>query len=475
MRSCIVAAVLATAAAAGAPARHQPLANQTRGNLSQYGVKIFTGMVEAFLHSDNLTQAELRCLVDEAGDAAYEAYESSETMSRLLTEMRQKSKQAPLGSEPAELGMLAGQLSISLHKVVGLSRAPISHCVRGRAAKSLEEAAEHLRNAQYVAGSLLANGANLMMELTAATDAFHDRQYYVFGRDMGRACRKVLLSGDMPHLPEGPPTSQQIVNLTAGVLEGFFGPGIELVLEAGPEAATIPEIEPIPGAANVQTIMTSGPSTEVVHINLHKCVERNLDYFQEMLQGAWYFFAAQEATSWQASPQDAPGQMPVLFLAKLPRVLQRCNIGREQQEMLADSLMTLGRADLESEAPRAPKVTPEFLLVELNHAAQDWAERKWIAFGRDLGEAMRRLLTEFLPQLYSVDHEGKLHRQVLLASRVAVGGATRKLPPSLPILAGASLLLLAIAFITRRGGMRRRAEQAAAEEGTDVESNLLVE
>merc|ERR1719145_225406 len=99
----------------------------------------------------------------------------------------------------------------------------------------------------FVGGHLLANGVDIMAEMSSAVSAYDDKHYYEFGQDMGDAWRKVLLAKDThaPNLPTPPDNALQEV--TESFLSTLFSRGSSLqVLTDGTSAASAD------GAADVQ-------------------------------------------------------------------------------------------------------------------------------------------------------------------------------------------------------------------------------
>eukprot|EP00425_Heterocapsa_triquetra_P031115 CAMPEP_0195104264 /NCGR_PEP_ID=MMETSP0448-20130528/72994_1 /TAXON_ID=66468 /ORGANISM="Heterocapsa triquestra, Strain CCMP 448" /LENGTH=477 /DNA_ID=CAMNT_0040140071 /DNA_START=63 /DNA_END=1496 /DNA_ORIENTATION=- len=439
------------------------LVNATAGNLSWYGLEIIEGILEGFLHSDeNLTATERSCVVSAVGSTAVNAWEASWNMVNVMQELRQKR------INPAvQAAELTQTLAASSYGVVALATPYISNCSHGPAAQSIVEAAQHLQSMRYVAGGLMANGADVMMELTAATDAVVHHQHRVFGNDIGRACRKVLLSGKGAKLPEAP-TVPQLANVSEGLIEGFFGPGSTLLLPP----SNLPLFGPWSDGGDVKFMKPPAFASKGLKIDLHACVEKNRAYFESVMTGVWLFFA-QNDPMWQRElhSDEEPAVFPRLLWG-LPKALRRCGIDEVQEQMLMESimapLMTHGIASLTLPS-HDDKMTTEKMLRELKDACEDWSQKKWHAFGGDLGKMLRRLVMGVFPQKYSVDQAGRLQRSEVLADvRTNRGG----FPLSTLLIAAFPLLLVAVAFITRRGGNPRR---ALRHEETGMESNLLVE
>eukprot|EP00418_Pyrodinium_bahamense_P019873 CAMPEP_0179126636 /NCGR_PEP_ID=MMETSP0796-20121207/59951_1 /TAXON_ID=73915 /ORGANISM="Pyrodinium bahamense, Strain pbaha01" /LENGTH=234 /DNA_ID=CAMNT_0020825391 /DNA_START=140 /DNA_END=841 /DNA_ORIENTATION=+ len=197
------------------------LGNDPAAALPNTSAAIVRGLVEAFLHKQDLPQEELACLVNGTGELARSIMRvASRTV--ILT-------QAIIGQRPAAKGLMAPtstealdsrrleeeeealdgilgvalgaskvflELGMSIQKIALLSHHMVKDCIRGDALKALKVAAEHMRNVKYIAGHVQANGADIVHEIGDAVSCWHDEKYRCFGRNMGTALRKVLLSSD---------------------------------------------------------------------------------------------------------------------------------------------------------------------------------------------------------------------------------------------------------------------------------------
>merc|ERR1712137_1420890 len=183
----------------------------------------------------------------------------------------------------------------------------------------LELAAEHLSNLTYVAGHLNANGADIVREVASASKAFDSGDYRTFGREIGQAGRKILLSkSNVPNLPEFSPSLHQLVNMSAGITQGFFGRGFSIDITSDKKIVTM-TVEETSGwdlDDDTDGPTQSKPDDEgkmlKLHVDMHKCVKRNREFFSSAVFGVLYFFAEQDVSDEEAD--DAIFKIP-LFLA----------------------------------------------------------------------------------------------------------------------------------------------------------------
>merc|ERR1712070_370506 len=84
-------------------------------------------------------------------------------------------------------------------------------------------------NATYVGGRLIANGVDILTELTDATSAYDSGKLRKFGEDLGGAWRKVLLS-KRSYMDFEMPSSEDMSKMTQGLVASLFGNGMTLHL-----------------------------------------------------------------------------------------------------------------------------------------------------------------------------------------------------------------------------------------------------
>jgi len=405
-------------------------ASRPDSHLSKYGTQICTGMAEAFLHKENLSDGEMDCLVSNLGNVAFGAYEYSENVAQLLTKAVDGGHAGGVG--PGAQVVL--ELAKSLHGLVHFMDGVMTNCVHGRALQLLVKAGEHLRNLTYVTGRFIANGADIVEEISDAIGAFQSNSYHRFGHDIGTACRKVLLSNSSVEvLPEGPPSPQQLVNASAGFVQGFFGEGFELDISSDKRVATASTMHTIEfiEAKDDQKggVQPQDGKPLNIHIDLHTCVARNLALFQAVLGKAWFYFA--EATV-QPSGHRTRGFF-AFMLQGVPGALARCGINPEQQLMLMDSLQALHHLRLRLTLPGGGAATAQAAAEDLRRAAESWSQMSWFAFGEDLGRMLQGLAVQAFPHKYVRTNAGSLRNMVSHAADRVAEGAHEELAKMQPL------------------------------------------
>ncbi|CAK0819492.1 unnamed protein product [Prorocentrum cordatum] len=295
--------------------------------------------------------------------------------------------------------------------------AAVKRCTSPGAVQALGVAAAHLSNLTYVAGRVTASGADILNELADAVAALRDGSYPLFGQHLGKAGRKALLSNDSAsELPEGKPTEEQIVNVSAGIIQGFFGEGFEMDITSEHKVSTFPfkkmmkyfqgkmrngTSEGQPAMDPIEQQLDGGFH---IHIDLHTCVHKNLDFFQSALFGAWYIFARSTTNLMHVT------QVPVLLssvMRELPQALERCGVSQDQVRMLEDSVLSLQRVYVNVETPDVSAGYNETIKA-LHQAAQHWDDLSWFEFGEDLGGLLLEFVLDGFPELYSVGPTGRL-------------------------------------------------------------------
>merc|ERR1740127_430640 len=110
-----------------------------------------------------------------------------------------------------------------------LSHTVLKNCLHGDALQALKRAGARMRNIDAVGDKFLSNGADIVGEMSDAVERYEGRDLHGFGKDIGTALRKVLLSNSTDaSLPEGLPKADVLANVTEGLVEGFFGQGMAL-------------------------------------------------------------------------------------------------------------------------------------------------------------------------------------------------------------------------------------------------------
>jgi len=444
--------------------------SQTAG----FGMEIFEGMVQTFLHKDQLTDEELSCLRGSVKGVAHLAYNSSQDLAHIFTSllspvaesMYASDHQPPSEEHIAKTGLKSAEqvaesgldlmiavpkISEQLGKIVDNLDKFMQDCHAGDSEKSFKIAAEHLRDLRYVAGHLQANSADVLKELKDASEDFNTGDYKGFGQQLGRVCRKVLLAGDGDKLlPEGAPSAQEISEVITGLLEGFIGPGAELDLRSKQE---IPDV--------TSALLGEGEAPVGVHrlklqLDLRKCVEKDQKYFESVLMSVYTVFAQFELglpTS-PASMVSTPGLI-ISELKALPKALKRCGLGHDPEKMFLDVLQAASASELQAKLVVDENAASHTKTVD--DLAKDWQSHNWFELGEDMGDMMRKVIFSSLPQLYSVDDLGRLVRRPSGSETWA-------------FVAPAALLLSVAVVLGQRA---RRAQSAQASPSEDSEMGLM--
>merc|ERR1719327_1193667 len=111
-------------------------------------------------------------------------------------------------------------------------------------------------------------------------------------------------------------------------------------------------------------------------------------------------------------------------MMQLPAALERCNINAETQGMLMESIKTLGHVKMHVDFPRDKASLPE-ISKRAAKAVKEWTNWRFTKFGEELGVMLRELVLSMYPMKYSVDQNGRLHRQLSSFSRSQFSKADR--------------------------------------------------
>jgi len=387
-------------------------------DISKEGVEVVAGMVGAFLHRGKLSKSEVHCMFSDVQNATHLLHRASaDVASASLALLGPSGTMAQAAVAAADLLLLVPQLEESIDKLLDLFGGFFGPCIGGTEREALDEASRHLGNLTYVAGHLQANGADIVRELGDAHEAFEKQEFMQFGKSIGRACRKVLLSKTSSRLPEGPPSLSAIANLTAGVLRGFFGRGFELDIYSADQ--DVPPASAEKTVVDFGSFVVNDADAEVasqapvaLHIDLHKCVKANLKYFQPALLDTLEYLARQDL----ASDEDAEEAFPDLVMTVMddgPTMLSKCGLGKEELAMLEEAALALGSMHVQLRLPRAAASAPRAgPVAELQQAAEDWKALDWFALGEDLGQMLLQTVAQVFPQKYAVDPAGALSQRL---------------------------------------------------------------
>lgn len=353
-------------------------------------IQVFDGLTQAFFHT---TESHSACFVEHGANLETELQSAVVNVVFCIGELFQ--------GHANQIGNHLGQLLIAADRILDGWRQLVHTCLTGDMIASVRAVGAHLQNVSYVGGHLRANGMDIVHQLSDAVLHFHDHRFEEFGADLGLAFRRVLLS-NCTSVPEGPPTAQVMEQMSGGIMQGFFGPGVTFRIVRG--------------------------DGQQLELDLHRCIAENQIFFQTTFALAWRFFAQLSAGGWhevQNHTNQWTGSL-ALVLLQVPQALHKCGMTDEQQGMLRDAM-----SQLNSTLNSPPHVVftdgvgfrADTVGVQMTQAVQAWSEQQWEAFGAHLGKMLQELVLLLFPQEYSVDSAGQLHRQLSLAGHAAAGDA----------------------------------------------------
>jgi len=376
--------------------------------LSVCGRAMVSGAMEGFLGpAAQLNADELQCLETQIEQTASRVEEVSRTLissSRRTVLLLSKAlgSSEVSGAEVIELvgaeqsaASTVSKLAHSMYEFIQIEEEIARECVKKETLQALGEAGQHLLNASYVRSHIIANGVDIATELADAIKSFDNHDYHKLGQEMGLAWRKVLLA-PRASLPQGAPSLEELEDISEGMLEGFFGPGFVLKVSSDAMGAQ----------SNFRGVRPEGWT-----IDVHQCVARNKKEFQKVMNEVSQLMAKQALSSLQDFAENLEFALGAAIF-DLPRVLRRCNVHREQEEMLADSILALQTPKLRVKSSAVWQPTEDGVQHFAQTAVLAWEARRWKDCGEDLGGLLRELVLRFLPEQYSVDDSGRMKRQI---------------------------------------------------------------
>jgi hypothetical protein len=334
---------------------------------------------------------------------------------------------------PAAMAMSATfvtmQIGTTMRQMVHLAHEVVKKCVHADALAAFQMAGKHMRNIKYLEGRLHANGKEIAVEMANATKAYENHDLRGFGRGVGTAMRKVLLSqSNSSDLPEGPPNSSALANLSEGLIEGFFGEGASLTV-------------------------TSDDYPMPVKIDLHHCTQENLKFFQQVWSESLWLFATEDMdgtpTNITASQKKAQfGTAMAFSMMQVPGALRQCNLGDDEVEMLMDSLKAMGKGNSFQFTWPDGSINKDEVAEKMADSVQAWSTSDFRKIGQKLGRLLQEFAVRAYPQKYSVD--GGLLKKLLPQKGHVHSALITWVVPGL----AASLLagLLALRLVRRRPG-----------------------
>merc|ERR1740121_807262 len=342
------------------------------------------------------------------------------------------------------------QMGMAVQKIVAVSHQVVQDCLHQDALQALDKAAQHVQSVQYVSGHLVANGQDIVRELADAIVAYKARDFGKFGTDLGTALRKVFLgtaTGQGVALPEGLPDEEVVSNVTQGLLKGFFGEGSELRLT-------------VPGDVDREP--------EVIEIDLHECIGNNMVFFQSIWAEVMWVYAKRSAKV-KTKEMGQWSTAVALTMMQLPKALDKCSMGPEEQQMLEDAIKGLASGNdgvsWDFRLPDSARVSNDRLEKHLAITVEDWADKRWTAFGEALGKLLQEMALTMFDRKYSF--EGGLLQKSLLGLS---SGEPRNTPAAACLSLGMALAV-GISFAAARCRSADRGE--VVDFGFEVEESAV--
>lgn len=350
-------------------------------------LQVFDGITQAFFHT---TESHSSCFVAHGADLETQLQSAVVNVVFTIGQLFQ--------GHSDQIGNNLGELMIAVDRILDGWSQLVHTCLSADLLATVHSVGDHLQNMSYIGRHLRANGMDVVHQLSDAILDFHDHHFMEFGRDLGLAFRRVLLS-NCTSVPEGGPTSDVMGEMSGGLIQGFFGPGVTFQIVQG--------------------------NGQQLTLDLHQCVAENQLFFQTTWALAWRFFAQLAAGGWgevQNHTDQWTGNLAIVLL-QLPQALHKCGMTAAQQGMLRHAMSQLNNTlnngthvvFTDGIGFRADSVG-----VQMTQAVQSWSELHWEAFGEHLGKLLQELVLLLFPQEYSVDAGGELHRQ--LEGLEAAGG-----------------------------------------------------
>eukprot|EP00446_Apocalathium_sp_SHHI-4_P064860 CAMPEP_0177524032 /NCGR_PEP_ID=MMETSP0369-20130122/49734_1 /TAXON_ID=447022 ORGANISM="Scrippsiella hangoei-like, Strain SHHI-4" /NCGR_SAMPLE_ID=MMETSP0369 /ASSEMBLY_ACC=CAM_ASM_000364 /LENGTH=353 /DNA_ID=CAMNT_0019003963 /DNA_START=13 /DNA_END=1074 /DNA_ORIENTATION=+ len=306
-----------------------------------------------------------------------------------------------------------------MKQIVSEAQDLVGSCIHSDAQSAFQQAGQHAMSLSHITGHFMANGADIVNELSDSVMAYKTQNATQLGTDFGTAMRKLFLSNKTNgNMPEAMPGDKEIGNLTSGFLQGFFGKGTYL---------------------NVN--LAKDPNNPL-RIDMQQCVQQNVPFFQQ-IWGAGMFLFAQKAVGVSPTPSSTSNAGRIQFgttlaftMMEMPSAMGKCGISSEQQSMIMDAVKSMGTGvNTKVQLPGAT-VTRDQMTTDFASVMREWSAGHWFATGGQLGKLMQESAVAFYPQKYSIDANGFLHNQLLPQVGAQGGlGALMVMPAALMMVA----------------------------------------
>merc|ERR1712107_509355 len=156
--------------------------------------------------------------------------------------------------------------------------------------------------------------------------------------------------------------------------------------------------------------------------------------------------------------------------ANLQNALEECDISREREALIVDSLFFGSQFETRLDLPET-RMQEKKITEEMVEALGDWRAERWAPLGARLGGMLRSTLLVVFPQEYAIDESGELRRQILSASQ----GGPQVMQSTLKgfAVAGMAALLSAVALVVLRSLRVKAAGGVGSLSSSDLEQCVL--
>jgi hypothetical protein len=344
----------------------------------------------------------------------------------------------PMGSvaNPIDPLIVALELSQRLASMMEYEEKITDKCLKLDARSELRAAIHHLTNVSFAGGRLVANGVDIVTELGQAIGAYDDKQYRMFGDNVGLAARKVLISQKSDSLEKlfHEPSPRDIEETTSNLVRSLFGGDMQVQISTDGVTTLAP---PPPGyfvtpGSNVTPPLvpwTLLPASEV-NVDLHKCIVGNQLLFTDAWKPMWSIMNKLTATSSsnldmpmieKATGEGAEGFGAfAMSLLDVQIALRRCGFNSEQEAILLDSIAAGKGFHSKVDMPKE-KLSKTYATKNVAKAVDAWEDERYDEFGKRMGTTLRELLLETFPGKYKVDHVGTLRGTEQVVGLVELG------------------------------------------------------
>lgn len=352
--------------------------------------QVLSGVIEGFLSKEHLAEDEMVCIQQMATDIDQEVKTTIQHLHDLVDKaFGSRRRLLPAGEEGGGTMQLIPDIKASLINMIKFTKEQADRCIKDDRMQVIQFAVSHIGNLTYVGGQLLANGADIAMELTFAIKAWDKQQFEEFGKNIGQAYHDILVGAAGHHYAQAPPPAA-LAQISEGLLRGFFGNNFALVLGKEQSDGTV-----VP-----------------LHISLHQCVAQNILFFRATFGAIAGFFeeVKRRIDGLPHDPDAAQKEQMALATAMLgfPSALDKCGTTENQKVTMTDAVHAMMNGQVKLDLPSS-STKPLDASIDLTAAAAAFDHQQWATFGMHLGKLLQRMALLAFPQKYSLDMNGALH------------------------------------------------------------------